>query len=464
MTIKSTRRRRSFTAIVSCSAALTVLGLVGGSIPAFGFGSTDSWALGQNSEHQHITESLGIADPLWNKKSLILVAGNSGNYGAVAAADRATDSSATLIKGLGPGYKHCDDGDWLDIPGYPHNSNSAVAELTKCADYYQYLLDRAVRYAGQLVTPEMKVSESVFTMTSGSGTFKPDTYCAYRFSLTPDNNPKCDVLNAFGRSLHVAEDVWSHTNWGDQADPAKSISITNPPGLGNTEIPGFLHYPASITIPEGLISGCDDSAPMSDCKNRIGHSALAKDNGKFNPDGSNAQSTDKYYRGLVVVDGVSNFERAITGAMNQAASTWSDLQNAILSKYGDARGNAIISVLRSDSAKQAGLTATELTDQPFVRSQGAPASGEFAADPSQDAPLGSGNKDSDPGHAGLAGESADSSTRQAAGVTLGEQSPTNDVTSSGSNAIVWVVVGAALIILIVIVLVLGRRRSKTKNA
>lgn len=482
MTSRRLHPARSLASVIACTAVLVTAGMAAGAAPAGAFGSTEM--LGQNSEHQHITESLGKADPLWEAKSLQLVAGSKGNYGGVAAPDRMTDSSATPLTGLGPGYKHCDDGDWLSTPGYPQSEDAARAELEKCARYYQYLLDRAVRYAGQLVTPDMKVNAAVFEMTSGSG-FAPDSACAFRFSMAPDRNPKCDVLNAFGRSLHLAEDVWSHTNWGDLADPAKPQNTpTNPPGLGNTEVPDFLRYPGAPVIPDGLISGCDDSVPVQGpkaCKNRVAHSVLAKDNGTFNPDGGDATSTDKYARGLVVVDGVSNFARAIAGARKQVASTWSDLQQAIVAKYGEERGNAIIAVLRSDSPKAAGLEAVSLTDEPLVRAQAAPASGEFAADPAQDAPLGSGDKATDEGHAGLEVEaavdaeaSADAgaeaavpsagASREAAGTELGAESDTTAIDASpagdaSSSPALWAILAVVAVAVVVAVIIVRRRRT-----
>lgn len=475
---------------------LTALGTIAalsvGAPPAQGFGSTE--LLGQNSEHQHITESLGVADPRWDPNSLKLVAGSKGNYGAVASPDRMTDSSATPLNGLGPGYKHCDDGDWLDTAGYPFPKDAARAELERCARYYQYLLNRAVRYAGQLVTPDLKVNEAVFTMTENKKNFSPDSACRFRFSLTADANPKCDVLNAFGRSLHLAEDVWSHTNWGDEADPNRAIGITNPPGLGNTISPSFLRYPADATIPDGLISGCDDSVPGSTrCKGRVAHSALAKDNGTFDADGTNAKATDKYNRGLVVVDGVSNFQRAITGARMQVASTWTDLQDAILAKYGEKRGEAIIAVLRSDSKASVAPVEVTVTDEPLVRAAAVPDGGEFAADPSQDAELGEGDKASDPGHAALhdhgadegeaedaSGDTMDESSqepadevgaegepeREAAGSVLGETpegSTAVAAQSSGDDSVIWSlllgVLGGAAAAMVVIAV--NRRRRST---
>ena len=436
---------------------------------ASGFGTTE--ILGQNSEHQHLTESIAKADPAWEPNSLALLAGNKGNYGGVGAADRATDSSATPLVGLGPGYKHCDDGDWLDTPGYRHSKSSATEELARCARYYQTLMNWAVRYAGSLVSPDMKVNQGVFTMTSKS-TIKPDNVCQYRFSLTPDKNAKCDVMNAFGRALHVAEDVWSHTNWGDLADPTRAIGITNPPGLNRTDIPGFLRYPvSSITIPDGLISGCDDSVPLvgpANCSGRITHSALAKDNGTIDTDGDGAAdaSTDKYARGMVTVDGQTNFQRATRGARAQVASSWNDLKAAIVAKYGDERGNAIISVITSDSPKTLEAEVA-LAEGPLVMSAQQGPTGEFAADPTDDAPLGAGDRVTDTGHAALNSETDSAGDRQAAGTDvdateeISEQTvAAPESTSSVSSSGVWLL-GAVAILVIAIGAVIYNRGRRT---
>ena len=436
---------------------------------ASGFGTTE--ILGQNSEHQHLTESIVKADPSWEANSLALLAGNKGNYGGVGAADRATDSSATPLVGLGPGYKHCDDGDWLDIPGYKQGKSSAKAELARCARYYQTLMNWAVRYAGSLVSPAMKVNEGVFTMTSKSP-IKPDNVCQYRFSLTPDKNAKCDVMNAFGRALHVAEDVWSHSNWGDVADSTRDISITNPPGLNRTDIPGFLRYPVSnIEIPDGLISGCDDSVPVvgpGNCKGRVTHSALAKDNGTIDTDGDGAAdaSTDKYARGMVTVNGQTNFQRATKGARAQVASSWNDLKDAIVAKYGDERGNAIISVITSDSPKTLEAEVT-LAEGPLVMSTQQGPTGEFAADPADDAPLGAGDKVTDTGHAALHSDSEEGGERQAAGLdsdvdaapaadesTVSASEATSGVTESG----VWLLAVVALAVVAIGGVIYARSR------
>jgi type III restriction enzyme len=68
-------------------------------------------------------------------------------------------------------------------------------------------LHQAVIYAGTIVIPvvnnnvtELQVDTSVFSMTSGT-TISPDRVCKFRYSMTPDRNSKCDVINGIGRAL-----------------------------------------------------------------------------------------------------------------------------------------------------------------------------------------------------------------------------------------------------------------------
>lgn len=301
-------------------------------------------AFGQQAEHERITRVLGElatdgpAGLRMEQATLGILAGTSGVLGAVGAPDNPIDSSLIPIVGLGPGKKHCDNGDYLEIPGYPHARAAAEAELHACIDYYEQLMSRAIAAAGMLVKADLSFASSDATMN-----------CTFDYRLGTGESPKCQVLNAFGRVLHLVQDFWTHSNWGDTAAPG-DISITNPPGLGRTDAPAFLRYPlpAGYTIPDGLISGCDDSADTpfkKNCPDRVGHSALAKDNGVINPDTGMATPTDKYPRGQVA----SNFQDIVRGARMHTVAAWEDLQAAIRSTYGDERGSMIIDVLRLDS-------------------------------------------------------------------------------------------------------------------
>ena len=200
-------------------------------------------------------------------------------------------------------------------------------------------MGRAVAAAGTLVGADLSFSAADATMN-----------CAFDYRLRASKeSPKCQVLNAFGRALHLVQDFWTHSNWGDAAAPG-DITIKNPPGLERRNVPAFLRYPlpAGYTLPAGLISGCDDSADTpikKNCPKRVAHSALAKDNGTINPDTGRATPTTKYPRGLVG----TNFQDVVRGARKHSVRAWEDLQAAIRSTYGDERGRMIIDIIRRDS-------------------------------------------------------------------------------------------------------------------
>lgn len=422
------------------TAVIALGALVGVSSPSYGFGSIDAPTLfGQNAEHQHITESLQQADPRWDNLTIQLLAGNSGNYGAVAAADRITDSSIIPIVGLGPGFKHCDDGDYLAGGSYPQSQATAQANLNECARYYQYVLERAVDYAGMLVTEDLTVDTRVFEMTSGSK-ISPDRVCKFRYSMSQDNNTKCDVLNGIGRALHVAEDVWSHTNWADYSYPSQPVGVTNPPGLANTTVPNFLRFPAEAIVPGDLISGCDDSANKGRCKKRVAHSAIAKDNGVITL--ASAVPNSSYPRGSVTVDGITNFQRAVAGAKMQVASTLHDFEQEVLKRYGVTRGAMIMDVLFKDSLgnttfNAVAVAAPENIDQSLANDS---LSEEFASDPAQDAATGTFDKETDPDHSSL--EAEGSSGREATGLGTDVVTPYSENTSNWFFALL---VGMAVI-------------------
>lgn len=423
----------------TAAATLAAAIVATGATSALGFGSINYF--GQNGEHEAVTRAIGRDDPRWEANSLSLLAGNPGNLGGVGAPDNPFDSGNGVFKGSGPGYKHCDNGDYLNVAGYPNPASTARANFEECARYYQTLLTRGVRSAGKLVSEDLVVNTSVFDITRGvtSSNFAPDKACNYPFSLRPTSNPKCDVMNTLGRALHMAEDVYAHSNWADLADPTKPISINNPPGLGNTTAPDFLRYPATtIVIPEGLISGCDDTASgAGDCKNRVTHSDLAKDNGKVKADGT-TDPTNKYARGLVKVDGVTNFQRAVTMAQSQAVATWRDFEAAILAKYGDERGGLIIASIVSDQAPRAGVVLTE---------------GEPSSDPSASA--------AESESAITEPESMVSEEREAAAGGAETNIPPGSGTD-GADALWWVLLTAGIIAAVAALLLI--RRSKEHRA
>ncbi|HAN70457.1 MAG TPA: hypothetical protein DCQ36_02555 [Actinobacteria bacterium] len=353
---------RSRTTLVSVALGSVTLGAalsVASAMPAMAFGTYNSpTIMGQQAEHERITRVLqaeGIGP-----KTMDLIAGTSGKLGAVGAPDDAIDSSLIPGKGLGPGEKHCDNADYLDVSGYPQSLDTARGQIATCFRYYEQLLDRAVSAAGKLVDEKGTINAAEAAAPS----------CSFPFSMgKSDKTAKCEVINRLGRALHLAEDFWSHSNWADAPDPTKPISIQNPPGLGRSDIPAGLRYPGGggAEVPDGLISGCDDSVPVLgslECKGRVTHSMLAKDNGSINPGScSSASPTNKYPRGQVTSpNGQQNFTLAVCGAMSQAQQTWRDLTEAIVATYGNERGDVIVAVLSNDSLPAGAALSNEATE------------------------------------------------------------------------------------------------------
>ena len=431
--------------------------------PALAFGTYNSPSiLGQQAEHERITRVL--ANNGFEPKTLDLLAGTSGKLGAVGAPDDALDSSSIPGKGLGPGEKHCDNGDYLDIAGYPHSRSNAVGQLSICFRYYEQLLDRAVSAAGRLVDEKGVVNPTEAAADS----------CSFPFDVNKsDKTAKCEVLNRLGRALHLSEDFWSHTNWPDAADPAKPISIQNPPGLGRSDIPAGLRYPGggSAGVPDGLISGCDDSVPVLgaiECKGRVTHSVLAKDNGYINPGScAGASPTNKYARGQISgPGGQQNFSLAVCGAMKQAQQTWNDLAGAIRSTYGSQRGNMIVSIITGDKVPEA-AKAIEVSASPSASASASPSASASASPSASASASPSASASALPSASASASASvsaSDSAIDRQAAAAAGED--VVDLSSSSSNNTPMILLGVAVVMGALAALWFGitRRRSASHDS
>ena len=350
--------------IISMCAVLLVLAVAGFAAGldrpthAGAFGSVDISLLGQKAVHEKITRSLGCAadSPVVNclqPLSLDVLAGRSGTFGAVGEPDNPLDGLPN------PSARHCDNIDY----GYTSYQSIEEAQVSfdNCLEWFQSYMDFSVTSAAQLLKADGTIDPAATNLVNSFGS--TSNSCSFpdpKKGNTSNDSAKCNVLNGLGRALHAYEDVWSHSNWGDQADPSKPIDLTNPTGLGNVDQPSFMSYPGPRvgTIPEGLISGCDDSISKSDCMKsasgsngadqfRTGHSVLNKDNGDVTPTSCSA-SNSSTVRGKVVVDGVTNFQRAVTGACGAAKRAWSDLQNALIAKYGTVAASSMIRAITHD--------------------------------------------------------------------------------------------------------------------
>jgi hypothetical protein len=348
-----------FVMILVLVGAVVVVGS-GFSNSAGAFGSVDSSILGQKSVHEKITRTLGctaeqaMANCL-QPISIDILAGRGGTFGAVGEPDDPLDGFPNASA------RHCDNVDY----GYGSFQDVTAAQISfnNCLEWFQSYLDFSVASAAGLLKADGTIDPASTDLVNTFGsTYNACSFPDPKKGNTSNDSAKCNVLNGLGRALHAYEDVWSHSNWGDLADPSKAVDLENPTGLANTDQPWFMAYPGvrSATIPEGFLSGCDDSIPINDCSEsyydsrgqsvwryRTGHSVINKDNGDVQPDLCIA-SNPMTVRGKVVVDGISNFSRAVTGACGAARRAWSDLQAALVAKYGSTAAASMIRAISMD--------------------------------------------------------------------------------------------------------------------
>src|SRR5712691_13456562 len=121
-------RRRS--AVTLVAFLLTAFWLLApGEVHAFGTIN----GLGQRAEHERITRAALACPPgvksdgsCFEPRSLDQLAGHAGTFGAVGIAD--------LDEFFGV-FPHCDDADFLDVPGYPQTQAAATANLLGCVNH-----------------------------------------------------------------------------------------------------------------------------------------------------------------------------------------------------------------------------------------------------------------------------------------------------------------------------------------
>ena len=102
------------------------------------------------------------------------------------------------------------------------------------------------------------------------------------------------------------------------------------------------------------------------CSGRYSHSQLSKDNGTVDPITCTG-SAPMTPRGKVVIDGVSNFQRALTGACGAALRTWSDLETALVARYGRASADKMLRAISHDTPTttcRVGGRAAQATSSP----------------------------------------------------------------------------------------------------
>ncbi|KAL2134817.1 hypothetical protein VTI74DRAFT_10713 [Chaetomium olivicolor] len=323
--------------------------------------------LGQHNEHEMITrlafqcrsgqKSDGIC---FEPRSLAQLAGyhlhvmgvaipGAGSNGAVGSPDTFDPVPE------GP-EAHCDDADFLDIPGYPQTREQATARLQACIDHIRTRFRQGLDAASRLLDERRRIRQAMVEL---SNPFPGD--CTFAFPALQDHTfgrAKCSTLEGFGRALHGIQDFYSHSNWADSADPKKPISVSNPPGLGMNGTAPFLDLTAKgpilpHQIPRNLTTGCfslpDNSPGSGDCEGRITHHALSKDCGVINLDGTFGEAGPGSPRAEAVA---SNFPRSVQAAVQHSRDAWNSLRDEIRHHYGVVSGNLMICALvRDDPVK-----------------------------------------------------------------------------------------------------------------
>jgi hypothetical protein len=290
---------------------------------ARGFGTINT--LGQSAEHEKITR-LALAGFGLGPKTMSEIAGRSGTFGAVGAPDRPDRGLLTTREA------HCDEGDFLPLPGYPHARTDAIASLEGCRASIVRQLQAAVREAGALVDSRGSIRDSEIP------TFISCTYNGRR------GRAKCNVLEALGLAFHAAQDFYSHTNWTDHADEGPA-GLANPPGLGKTGRSPWLDPRRKSQFPDGLLSGCFKAIPEKlFCNGRVKHEAVNKDTGTIDV-ASGTIGQGRTQRGRLN----GNFARAVRAAIDDTRDKWSYFESRVLATYGRQKGARIVCAMRRDN-------------------------------------------------------------------------------------------------------------------
>jgi hypothetical protein len=231
---------------------------------------------------------------------------------------------------------HCDDADFL-ASGYPRTRDEATASLLDCVGHLRRRFREATDEAGDLLDDKGHIVADEVSLDI-------DCELAER-----EQRAKCRSLEGFGRSLHGVQDFYSHSNWADEADPARPIGVDNPPGL-NLPAPSpvlDLRGSGAPTVPADLTTGCyvlHDSMPgVGVCKGRVTHAGLNKDLGIVDQSTGRATSPTTP-RGKVG----SNFAKAVAGAVVETRHQWQEFRAALKADYGAEKASLIVCALTRD--------------------------------------------------------------------------------------------------------------------
>jgi hypothetical protein len=347
--------------VAALSAVLGALGIPG-SAYAFGTGG-----FGHN-EHEQITraalqcfppgEPQSSDSPCFGPRSVAQLAGERGYFGAVENPD------------IDPGQRgsaeaHCDNADYFKERLYPHSPSEAERQFQACVSYLTRRFDRGVSVAENMVAPKQQIAQQASLPSSNST--RSDGRCLFSAD-DGTGNAKCDVLLAFGRMLHGAEDFYAHSNWTDKThtDPQKGLllGLDNPPGLDRTAPSPLLNFTGKIPrLPLGFTTGCYDNQqgppvyrdsnklPGSACWQRVIHKYLTKEGGHIALDNTTGHVTTRpgtghYARGRIA----GNYARAVSGGITEARHQWKSFRDALRVRY-PKQANFIICALTHDDLR-----------------------------------------------------------------------------------------------------------------
>jgi hypothetical protein len=296
--------------------------------------------LGQNREHERITRhalgcgQAGGPSACFEAFSLTELAGGSGTFGAVGAPDNPARGL------LSSSEAHCDNGDYLDVAGYPRTKEVAWGFIMRCRDQMSFNM-------------YMAVEDSAALLDQSGNILDPGVDASADCSFTGvKGRAKCNVIEDLGLLMHASEDFYSHSNWADQADASRPVGRDNPPGLGNTAPAPFLdmhHSTYDVTFPPGLITGCFVNllvgSDQNGCPTRVPHEFLNKDKGTIDDASGNlALGAGTTQRGGVN----NNFQNAVTVAIADTRLQWQTFQDLLSARYGAANAAKMVCAITHD--------------------------------------------------------------------------------------------------------------------
>jgi hypothetical protein len=332
-------------------ASLAVLALLVGvlAVPQFAhppqasaFGTLNG-LLGQRGEHEMITRAALACAPgvqstgqCFEPRSMDQLAGHDGTFGAVGAPD---------VDEMREPTAHCDNADFLNVPGYPQSRPLATAQLLACVAHLRQRFDQGIAGAAGLFDADGNLQGDQVDLSSD---------CTFAFSGT--GRAKCDAIEGFGRALHGVQDFYSHSNWADQSDPSQPIGIDNPPGLNlpaPSPILDLMDDAPTPVIPVDLTTGFYAGIFGDKCPSRSGritHACLNKDDAQIDPVTGSTAGTDpatETVRGQVL----SNEQKAVTAAIVETRQQWADFRQELITTYGAELGNRMILAITQDVPK-----------------------------------------------------------------------------------------------------------------